>query len=58
MVQIHGVFAKSVPLMFKEVDRQPFVVLEDAVTPLTGSGVHVKWDTRYVVRYKTNSAQE
>jgi hypothetical protein len=52
MVQVHGIFAPSVPLMFEEPDRQPFRVLEDPVTPLSGSGVHIIWDTRYIVRYK------
>lgn len=57
MVQIHGVFATSVPLMFLEPERQPFQVLEDAVTPVAGSGIHVLWDTRYVVRYKVDAVE-
>jgi hypothetical protein len=57
MVQIHGVFATSVPLMFFEPERQPFWVLEDAVAPVAGSGVHVIWDTRYVVRYKVDALE-
>jgi hypothetical protein len=55
MVQVHGVFAQSMPLMFLEPERQPFRVLEDAVTPISGSGVHVIWDTRYIVRYNVGT---
>jgi hypothetical protein len=57
MVQIHGIFATSVPLMFLEPERQPFRVLEDAVAPVAGSSVHVIWDTRYVVRYKVDALE-
>jgi hypothetical protein len=58
MVQVHGVFAQSVPLMFEELERQPFRVLEDAVTLLAGSGVHIIWDPRYIVRYKSTTLPE
>jgi hypothetical protein len=58
MVQVHGVFVHSVPLMVLELDRQPFHVLDDAVTPTSGFGVHMIWETRYVVRYNAASAQD
>jgi hypothetical protein len=58
MVQIHGVLVDSVHFMFLEVDRQPFSILEEAVTLVSISGVHIMWDTRYVVWYKTDSVQQ
>jgi hypothetical protein len=50
-VQIHGVFKDSVPLMFLKPNRQPFHILEDAITPASGSANHILWDIRYMVRY-------
>jgi hypothetical protein len=51
MVQVHGTFTTSVPLMFAEAGRQPLKKLDDVVTAVTGSNIYVKWDTRYLVRY-------
>jgi hypothetical protein len=50
MVQVHGTFRESVPLMFCELERQPFRVIDEAIVPTSGSGVYVKWDTRYLIR--------
>jgi hypothetical protein len=50
MVQIHGAFKKSVPLMFCKLERQPFRLLDAAIVPTSCSGVYVKWDTRYLIR--------
>jgi hypothetical protein len=52
MVQIHGVFQKTLPLMFQELGRQPFLVVDDAVVPTTGSDIYIKWETRYLIRNK------
>jgi hypothetical protein len=52
MVQVHGTFRKSVPLMFCELERQPFQLLDKAIVPSSRSGMYMKWDIRYLVRSK------
>jgi hypothetical protein len=52
MVQVHGTFVVSVPLMFPELERQPFLLMDEAIVPRTSSGVYVKWETRYLIRTK------
>jgi hypothetical protein len=50
MVQVHGVFQKSTPLMFPELERQPFLQVDNAVVPFTSSGIYIKWETWYLIR--------
>jgi hypothetical protein len=52
MVQVHWTFRESVPLIFCELQRQPFRLLDEAIVPTSGSGVYVKWDTWYLIRTK------
>jgi hypothetical protein len=52
MVQVYGTFRESVLLMFYELQRQPFRLLDEAIVPTSGSGVYVKWDTWYLIRTK------
>ena len=50
MVQVHGIYQKSVPIMIPELDCQPYTLIDEVVAPLPGSGLFIKWDTRYLVR--------
>jgi hypothetical protein len=50
-VQVHGTFTKTISFMLSEVENQPFKVLNDVVTLVTGLRLYIKWNTRYLVRY-------
>ena len=50
MVQVLMVYDSSVPLMFLELDRQPFLTLSEAKVAPGNSTTYVKWAHHLLLR--------